>query len=286
MESDTPTIGELCQPDATAFFVPSRFGFLTRQFLTLSQGLYGLGRFAFLTVSVGIAKIFRSRNVVWPEIRRQVLNGGVRQIPIATFMALALGFVVSGQLHVLKTVIGVKSQTYAGGAMVTVVIRELGCMAITLLALARNGAAMVIELGAALVKGETMALQAAGVDPVHYLVVPRVIGQSLSVFCLTFGFNALATASAYLFMYALGFTLPLGEYLDQLSTYLRPLDFLFLVIKPALFGAVVGCVCCQQGLMRPTKLEHIASATTTAVVVTLVVCVLLNGLFVGLFYLI
>jgi phospholipid/cholesterol/gamma-HCH transport system permease protein len=283
VESDTPTFGEARQPDATAFFAPSRFGFLTRQFLTLSQGLYGLGRFAFLTISVGIAKIFRSRNVVWPEIRRQVLNGGVRQIPIATFMALALGFVVAGQLHVLKTVIGVKSQTYAGGAMVTVVIRELGCMAITLLALARNGTAMV---GAARVKGEITALQAAGVDPVHYLVVPRVIGQSLSVFCLAFGFNVLATVSAYLFMYALGFTLPLGEYLDQLSTYLRPLDFLFLIIKPALFGAVVGCVCCQQGLMRPTKLEHIASATTTAVVVTLVVCVLLNGLFVGLFYLV
>ncbi len=285
MESDTLSVGGHRPPEATPFLAPARFGFLTRQFLILSQGLYGSGGFALLAISVGVAKIFKSRNVVWPEIRRQILNCGVRQIPIAAFMALALGFVVAGQLLVLKTVTGVQSQIYAGGAMVTIVVRELGCMAITLLALARNGTAMVIELGAARVKGETLALQAVGVDPIHYFVVPRVVGQSLSVCCLSFGFNLLATASVYVFLYALGFTLPLSEYLDQLATYLRPLDFLFLVLKPALFGAVVGCVCCQQGLMCPTKLEHIAAATTTAVVVTLVVCVLLNGFFVGLFYL-
>ncbi len=286
MESETTNVGAFRQRDVTAFFAPAKFGFITRQFLILSQAVFGLGAFAFLTVSVGLAKLFRSRNVVWPEIRRQILVGGVRQIPIATFMALALGFVVAGQLLVLKTVTGVQSQAYAGGAIVTIVVRELGFMTITLLALARNGTSMVIELGTARVRGQTQALQAAGIDPIHFLVVPRVIGQGLSVFCLSFGFNVVTTVSAWVFLYALGFTLPAIEYADQLVANLRPLDFLFLAVKPAMFGAVVGCVCCFQGLMRPTRLEHIAAATTTAVVETVVICVLLDAVFVGLFYLV
>lgn len=272
--------------EAAPVRTPPRLGFFARQFLALSEGVYGLGVFALAVVSIGIVKFLRSRNVVWPEIRSQIYLSGVRQVPMVCFMAVALGFVVAGQLIVLKSVTGVQSQTYAGGAIVTIVVRELGALTAALLILARIGTSMVIELGAAKVKGETLALRIMGVDPMHFMAVPRIVGMSVSLCCLTFVFNLVTAASAYMFMFAQDFPLPLAEYFKQISINLKPLDFLVLAIKPALFGAVIGTICCYQGMTRPSKLEHIGPATTTAVVQSVVICMLLNAMFVGLFYLI
>ena len=119
----------------------------------------------------------------------------------------------------------------------------------------------------------------------HYLVVPRVIGLGVSVFCLTFLFNVITTISAYLFMFALDLDLPLSEYAVQLSVNLRALDFLALSVKPLLFGATIGVVACYQGLTRPTRLEHIGGAATNAVVQAIVTITLVNALFIVAFYL-
>ena len=195
-EFASPEQEVVASPEATAFFSPSRFGFFTRQFLVISQGVFGLGSFALLTLEVACAKFFRSRNVIWPQIRLQILLSGVRQAPMICFMAIGLGFVISGQLLLLKSLTGFQSQSFAGAAIVTVVVRELGAMTTAMLVLARVGAATVIELGAARATGQVQALEAAGVDPVHYFAVPRMIGLAVSVFCLTFLFNLITTVSA------------------------------------------------------------------------------------------
>lgn len=273
-------------PEATAFFSPARFGFFTRQFLIISQGVFGLGSFALLTLQVAFAKFFRSRNVVWPQIRLHVLLGGVRQAPMICFMAVGLGFVISGQLLLLKSLTGFQSQSFAGAAIVTVVVREMGAMTTALLVLARVGAATVIELGTARSTGRIQALEASGVDPVHYLAVPRTIGLAVSVFCLTFLFNLITTVSAYLFLFVQDLDLPLSAFATQLMTSLRPSDFLALALKPLLFGATIGIVSCYQGLTRVSHLEQIAPATTTAVVEGVVVCMSIDALFIVFFYLI
>ena len=251
--SDRPDV--VASPEATAFFSPARFGFLTRQFLVISQGIFGLGSFALLTLEVAGAKLFHSRNVVWPQIRLQVLLGGVKQAPMICFMAIGLGFIISGQLLVLKELTPFQSQSFAGGVIVTIVVRELGAITTAMLVLARVGAANVIELGAARSTGQVQALEAAGVDPIHYLVVPRVIGLGLSVFCLTFLFNLLTTVSAYLFLFVQDLDLPLVDYADQLMANLRNLDFAVLMLKPVLFGFTIGVVSCYQGLTRVWGLE-------------------------------
>ncbi|MGY8652590.1 MAG: ABC transporter permease [Verrucomicrobiia bacterium] len=288
MDSETasPEPEVVASPEATTFFPPSRYGFLTRQFLVLTHGIFGLGSFVLSVIEVAGVKLFRSRNVVWPQIRLQILLGGVKQTPMICFMAIGMGFIVSGQLLVLKELTGFESQSFAGGTIVTVVLRELGALMTALLILARVGAANVIELGAARSTGQVQALAAAGVDPIHYLVVPRVIGLGLSVFCLTFLFNLLTTVSAYLFLFVQDMDLPLVDYADQLMANLRILDFAVMLLKPMLFGFTIGFVSCYQGLTRVSRLEQIAAATTTAVVQGVVVCMLIDALFIVFYYLI
>ena len=94
--------------------------------------------------------------------------------------------------------------------------------------LARIGTANVVELGTARAMGEVEALEALGIDPVHYLVVPRVIGMALGVFSLTVYLILGALVSGYLWAFVQDVPLRPGDYFRQLAGALSGLDFALL----------------------------------------------------------
>ena len=164
--------------------------------------------------------------------------------------------------------------------MVTVVVRELGPVVTALLVLARIGTAIVIELGTARALGEVEALEALGIDPIHYLVMPRVIALAVSILALTVYLIIVALLSGYLFAFLQDVPLLPGEYFSQLATSLRWEDFALLGLKTASFGIVIAVVTCYQGLARQLSIEDVAEVTTMAVVTSVVTCVIIDGLFI------
>jgi phospholipid/cholesterol/gamma-HCH transport system permease protein len=164
--------------------------------------------------------------------------------------------------------------------MVTVVVRELGPIMTALLVLARIGTAIVVELGTARALGEVEALEALAIDPIHYLVLPRVIGLAVSILGLTVYLILLALLSGYIFIFIQDVPLRPGDYFNQLAAALRWQDFALLALKTCSFGIVIAVVTCYQGLARQLHLDDVAQATTSAVVNSLVICVLLDGLFI------
>src|SRR5512140_3592465 len=119
--------------------------------------------------------------------------------------------------------------------MVLVVVRELGPLLSALLVLARIGTANVVELGTARATGEVEALEALGIAPIHYLVVPRVLGMALGVFGLTVYLILGALLSGYLWAFIQGVPLRPDDYLHQLAGALSGLDFALLAIKTLAF---------------------------------------------------
>src|SRR5206468_12402485 len=99
------------------------------------------------------------------------------------FVSAALGLVVIGQAVAWLTRVGAINSL--GTIMVLVVVREMGPLLAALLVLARIGTGNVVELGTARATGEVESLEALGIDPVHYLVVPRVVGLAFGIFSLT-----------------------------------------------------------------------------------------------------
>jgi phospholipid/cholesterol/gamma-HCH transport system permease protein len=192
--------------------------------------------------------------------------------------------VIIGQTVALLSRVG--ATNYAGMVMVTVVVRELGPMVAALLVLARIGTAIVIELGTARALGEVEALEALGIDPIHYLVMPRVIGLSVAILALTVYLILMALVSGYVFIFLQDVPLLPGDYFSQLAAALRWQDFALLALKTCAFGIVIAIVTCYQGLARQLRLEDVASATTSAVVNSLVLCVLLDGLFIIVYLLV
>ncbi len=258
--------------------------FVGHRLLRFTETTHNLGAFFLITAGVTLTKFNTARNVVHPLIRQQIYRAGVTLLPMVTFLAFALGLVVIGQTVFLLNRFG--AQNFVGTVMVTVVVRELGPIIAALLVLARVGTANVIELGTARALGEVEALEALGIDPVHYLVMPRVVGLALSIFALTVYLILIALCSGYLFAFLEDVPLLPGEYFRQLAGALEWEDFILLAIKTLTFGGLIAAVTCYEGLAQPLRLEDVAGATTRAVGTCVVAAVLLDAVFIIVYLLI
>jgi phospholipid/cholesterol/gamma-HCH transport system permease protein len=249
-----------------------------RKLLNLFHTIHGLTAFLLITLGVTIVKFNRARSVIHPLIRAQIAKAGLGIFAMISFIAFALGLVVIGQTVFLMSRFG--AQNYIGTVMDTVVVRELGPMLAALLVLARSGAANVVELGTARSQNEIEALEALVIDPIHYLVVPRVIGLALSVFALTVYLIIFALMSGYLFAFLQDVPLTPGEYVQQLASGLIWQDFVLLALKTLWFGILIAVVTSYEGLARPLHLEDVSRATNRAVAKCVIAIVLLDALFI------
>ena len=240
--------------------------------------MQGLGAFALITLGVMITRFGAARQVIRPRVFQEVSRAGLRLLPMFLFMSAALGLVVIGQTVSWLAPVG--AIDFLGTIMVVVVVRELGPLVAALLVLARIGTANVIELGTARALGEVEALEALGIDPVHYLVVPRVMGMALGVFALTVYLILGALLSGYLWAFIQDVPLRPGDYFRQLASALSGLDFVLLAVKTLSLGFIIALVTCYHGLAQPLRLEEVSRATVAAVAQSVIACVLIDALFI------
>lgn len=243
----------------------------------------GLLAFGLITLGVLLTKSSVASPLLRPMMRQHLYRASVRLLPLTLFLAMALGFVVIGQSVVLLSRVG--AQDFAGTIMVSVVVRELGPLAAALLVLLWVGTATVIELGTARALGEVEVLESLSVDPIHYLVAPRMAGMILGTFALSIYLIVAALASGYLFAFLQDVPLAPSDYLAQLAGSLRPLDFMLLGLKSLLFGVVIATTACYHGLARPLTLEDVSQATVRATVQGLMGIVALDAVFILVFLL-
>ena len=253
-------------------------GYVGRGLFRFLLTMQGLGAFTLITLGVMISRFGAARQVMRPRVFQEISRAGLRLLPMFLFISAALGLVVIGQTVSWLTRVG--AINYLGTVMVVVVVRELGPLVAALLVLARIGTANVIELGTARAMGEVEALEALGIDPVHYLVVPRVVGMALGVFALTVYLILGALLSGYLWAFLQDVPLRPGDYFHQLAAALSGLDFALLAIKAVAFGSIIAVVTCYHGLAQPLRLEEVSRATVAAIAQSIVACVLLDALFI------
>lgn len=247
-------------------------------FLLTMQGLFA---FALITLGVIIRKSGVAKSVMQPRIRREIRRSGSSLLPMFVFLAIALGFLVIGETVAALAKVG--ATQYLGSTMVIVVVRELGPLLTAMLVLARVGTANVIELGTARALGEVETLEALGIDPVHYLIVPRVIGMSLGIFALTVYLIIGALVSGCVWSFLQNVPLTPGDYFHQLLEALTWLDFALLALKTMAFGFFIAVVTCYHGLAQPLQLDDVSRVTVRAVTHGVIACVMVDAVFIVLY---
>ncbi len=256
--------------------------FVGRQVFAFLLALHGVGAFALITLGVLLRNFRVAQPVIRPLIAREIHRAGVQLLPMFFFAAVALGFLVIGQTVSWLTRVEA-ANNWLGNIMVIVVVREIGPLLTALLVLARVGTANVVELGTARAMGEVEALEALGIDPVHYFVVPRVAGMAVGVFSLTVYLILGTLVSGYLWVFIQEVPLLPGDYFRQLAGALGYMDFALLALKTCAFGFIIAIVTCYHGLAQPLQLNEISRATVRAVGQSTVACILLDALFIILY---
>jgi len=147
------------------------------------------------------------------------------------------------------------------------------------------GTAQVIELGTARALGEVEALEALGIDPVHYLIVPRVVGMMAGMFSLTVYLIIGALVSGYVCAFLQGVALTPADYYHQLAGALNWMDFVLLTLKTLIFGFCIAMVACYHGLAQPLQLAEVSRVAVRAVTQGVVVCGLVDAGFIVVYLL-
>jgi phospholipid/cholesterol/gamma-HCH transport system permease protein len=200
---------------------------------------------------------------------RQVVTIGVEPVGLVCGLAVFVGITVVAQLAFWIAEAG-QSQML-GRLLVAVVARELSPVLIGIVVIVRSGSAMVTELRIMKIGGQVHVLEAQGISPFIYLVMPRILAAAVSTFCLTIVFILVAFASGYLF----GATVGKGSrdlllFADTVSRAVRRRDVLAILSKSILPALFAGASCCIGGLDVGESLTEVPQATQHALVRSLV----------------
>lgn len=204
------------------------------------------------------------RRTVRDVFARQILFTAVEAIRFIALIGLLVGVVVVVQTQVWLSRVG--QSALLGPLLVMAVMREIGPVLVNFVVIGRSGTAVAAEMAAMRINGEVDVLDSQGVDPFLYLVVPRVLGMAISVFCLAVVFVGVSFLSGYASGLLLGANPgPFLMFVESIFRALSPTDVANLVIKTLIPGAVTAAICCVEGLSASESLTQIPQVTTRSV---------------------
>ena len=211
----------------------------------------------------------------------QMINIGFYSLPVVALTALFSGMVLA-----LQSYTGF-SRFSAEGAVATVVVlsmtRELGPVLASLMVSGRIGASMAAELGTMRVTEQIDALKTLSVNPISYLITPRILAGLLMVPVLVLIADIIGVMGGYIIATgALGFNS--GNYLHSTFTYLETMDVVSGLVKAAAFGFLICLMGCYHGFNSKGGAEGVGRATTQAVVSSSILILIFNYFITEMFF--
>ena len=205
----------------------------------------------------------RRRPVRWGVYLQQMEFVGVGSLGIVLLTGTFTGAVFAIQTSVAFSIF--KAKSLIGGSVALALILELAPTMGALMVAGRVGSAMTTELGTMRVTEQIDALETMAVDPLHYLIAPRVIACTLMMPLLTIAFNSVGLAGAYVVARGL-LGVDHAGFFSRIFEWIDPADIACSVVKGTAFGAIIGAVAAYKGFWATGGSRGVGLATTSTVV--------------------
>ncbi len=216
--------------------------------------------------------IFRIKQI--PPIIQQVYYIGARSANIVMLVGLFTGMVLGLQLY--YTLIKFGSAGVLGSAVSLTLVRELGPVMTAIMITARAGSSMTTEIGIQRISEQIDALSTMRIDPIRFLISPRIAASIISFPLLTALFDLIGIFGGYITGVAL-LGLDAGTYFYRVESSIEMQDITGGFVKAIVFAVLVSTVCCFHGYFAHMRKDSygakaVGLSTTSAVVVS---CVLI-----------
>jgi phospholipid/cholesterol/gamma-HCH transport system permease protein len=211
----------------------------------------------------------------------QMVFTGVQSLIIVFFVNLFTGIVLAMQSAYQLSTLG--ATVYVAGLVGVSITRELGPVLTALVIAGRVGAAITAELGTMRVSEQIEALETMALNPVRYLVIPRLLALIVMLPCLTAFGDLCGMAGGYI----VGITslkIDPALYIDTTFRFLEAKDILTGIVKSFAFGAIIALIACYQGLNTRGGAEGVGKATTVSVVTNFIMVILADVVLTSFFY--
>ncbi|WP_328415629.1 ABC transporter permease [Micromonospora sp. NBC_00389] len=199
----------------------------------------------------------------------------------AALVSIPFGAVIALQLGSLVRQLG--AQSFTGAASVLAVVREAGPIVTALIIAGAGGSAICADLGSRKIREELDAMQVLGIDPIHRLVVPRVLASMLVAVLLNGLVSVVGVAGGYLFNVVLQGGTP-GAYLASFQALGQLPDLLVGEVKALLFGAAAALVASYKGMTAKGGPKGVGDAVNQSVVITFMLLFALNFIVTAVYF--
>ncbi|MDD5942506.1 ABC transporter permease [Fibrobacter sp.] len=239
-----------------------------------------------------IASLFsRSRNFKTDSrnIIMQTFFTGVEIFPILFVVATLFGTIVI--IEVISMMGKMGFSDVVGSLIVVVIIRELGPILTAFLIAGRSGSSLTTYIGSMVINSEVDALATMGVDPIRFLVMPGLIGGCIALFVMNIFFSASAICVGFLVTKGavalsgnmLNIQLTWSYLSHEILSAISMMDFVFIIVKPLVFGAIITTNACYQALNITRDVRQVPKAVSRSVIKSFLYVVLAD-VFLSLFY--
>jgi phospholipid/cholesterol/gamma-HCH transport system permease protein len=220
-----------------------------------------------------------AKRLVHSIMLTQVMFTGVQALSLVSAIGLLIGASIIIQTNMMMPADG----ELIGRVLVAVVLRELAPLITAIVVAGRSGTAIATELGNMKVNSEVLALSSLGIDPLRYVVLPRMVGCVVSVVALMIYFSIVSLSAAF----AIGVVASgasLSSFQQGVAGSVMPHDLALFFAKGLGLGTIVGWLSCHFGLQVNSSPTEVPQQASRAVVMSLLGCVVYNTALTAGFY--
>lgn len=232
---------------------------------------------AAIALAQGLA---RPDKVRWGDMWRTVETAGVNALFIVGMIGFLTGMIMAFQSTVPLQQFGV--DIFVVNLVALAMLRELGGIMTAIVLAGRSGSAFAAEIGTMKVNEEVAALTTMGIDPVRFLVVPKVMAAIVVTPLLTIYANVIGIAGGLMVVMLFGH--PWAAVWNQLTGAVDISDIATGLIKSFFFGALVGGIGCLRGLQTKIGATAVGESTTRAVVSGITLIIVVDAIFAVVFW--
>lgn len=217
----------------------------------------------------------RRRVLKWDDVLDVATEAGANAVPIVLLMGFLMGVIIAFEVGLVARQFG--AVIFVVNGVGVAMLRELGALMTAIVLAGRTGAAFAARIGTQKVNEELNAITTFGLNPIEFLVLPRLLALTLVVPLLTVLADIIGLAGGALVMTT--FDVTFVQFHEQLLGAVTAADLILGIVKAAVFGLTIGAVGCYQGLRTGAGAASVGLSATSAVVTSIVLIVVIDGFF-------
>jgi len=231
------------------------------------------------TAALGYA-LTHPASIRWRDVWRICERVGADALPIVALISFLLGVIIAFQSAVPMRRFG--AEIFVADLIGLSMLRELAPLMTAILLAGRSGAAFAAEIGTMNVNQEVDALVTMGLNPVRFLVTPRIIAALLMTPLLTLFADLVSLLGGALTMQSFG--IPFVTFRHEVESIVDFSDFMAGFVKSFIFAVVIAGIGCLRGLQTTSGASSVGDAATRAVVSGIILLVIVDGIFAVLYF--